>query len=48
MDGLISSRGVFGWSWIFSVFDRYIYEIYNGTSLKGYAEDVNYMKKLKK
>jgi hypothetical protein len=34
--------------WIFSVFDRYIYEIYNGTSLKGYAEDVNYMKKLKK
>jgi hypothetical protein len=34
--------------WIFSIFDRYVYEIYNGTSLKGYAEDVNYMKKLKK
>lgn len=33
--------------WIFSIFDRYIYEIYNGTSLKGYAEDVNYLKKVK-
>jgi hypothetical protein len=33
--------------WIFSIFDRYIYEIYNGTSLKGYAEDKKYFDKLK-
>lgn len=34
--------------WIFSIFDRYLYELKHGVSLKGYASDPNYMKKLKK
>jgi hypothetical protein len=34
--------------WIFSIFDRYLYELKHGASLKGYASDPNYMKKLKK
>jgi hypothetical protein len=32
---------------VFSIFDRCLYDLKHGTSLKGYAEDPNYMKKLK-
>lgn len=32
---------------IFSIFDRYLFELKHGTSLKGYAEDVNYLDKIK-
>ena len=34
--------------WIFSIFDRYLYELKHGVSLKGYAEDPLYNQKLKK
>jgi uncharacterized FlgJ-related protein len=33
-------------TWQMSVLDRLMYEIYVGTSLKGYAEDVRYFEKL--
>lgn len=32
--------------WTLSIIDRLLYEIYVGTSLKNYAKDPNYMKKL--
>jgi hypothetical protein len=32
--------------WTLSIIDRLLYEIYCGTSLKGYATDKNYFKKL--
>jgi uncharacterized FlgJ-related protein len=32
--------------WTLSIIDRLLYEIYCGTSLKGYATDENYFKKL--
>jgi hypothetical protein len=35
-------------TWQMSVLDRLMYEIYVGTSLKGYAEDSNYFEKLNK
>jgi hypothetical protein len=33
-------------TWQMSVLDRLMYEIYVGTSLVGYAEDLNYKQKL--
>jgi hypothetical protein len=32
---------------VFSIFDRCLYDLKHGTSLKGYAADPNYMKKVK-
>lgn len=32
---------------VFSIFDRCLYDLKHGTSLKGYAEDPDYIKKLK-
>lgn len=32
---------------IFSIFDRCLYDLKHGTSLKGYAEDPNYLQKVK-
>lgn len=34
-------------NWNESVIDRYLYELYNGNSLKNYAKDINYKSKLK-
>jgi hypothetical protein len=34
--------------WTLSIIDRLLYEIYVGTSLKNYASDPNYLKKVKK
>jgi hypothetical protein len=46
--GVSKDKYVIYSDWTLSIIDRLLYEIYCGTSLKGYAKDPLYLKKLKK